>query len=184
MFLRSLARRVKLKQYSQPTTSIKNSRCSFATEEVRKYPEELEKIIFTSTCKSTGGRVGTVESIGDSGSGLKLNLQKHVNHGEGSGNATNPEELFAAGYAACFNGAVQHMASVHNVSCGDSVTTAAVHFGTTSNGVGLGVDLTVNIQDCTAQDANKLVDLAHDFCPYSKATRDNIEVNIFTFQRH
>ena len=184
MFLRHqhAVRRALASPFLRPNFNL--SQRFFATEEVSKYPEELTKIIFTSTCKSTGGRVGTVESVGDSGSGLKLNLEKHVNHGGGEGKATNPEELFAAGYSSWFNGALQHMAATHNISCGDSTVTAAVHFGTTENGVGLGVDLTVDIQDCTAQDANKLADLAHDFCPYSRATRDNIEVNIFLYQRH
>ena len=91
MFLRHqhAVRRALASPFLRPNFNL--SQRFFATEEVSKYPEELTKIIFTSTCKSTGGRVGTVESVGDSGSGLKLNLEKHVNHGGGEGKATNPE---------------------------------------------------------------------------------------------
>jgi lipoyl-dependent peroxiredoxin len=146
-------------------------RRSFATT-------KLDKVIFTSTCKSNG-RVGTVESVGDSGSGLKFELQKHVGHG-GEGGTTNPEELFAAGYSACFNGAFQHMAATHEIACGASTTTAAVDFGTDSalGGVGIAVHLTVDVEDCDQATGEKIAALAHDFCPYSKATRGNIEVDV------
>merc|ERR1711865_518855 len=105
----------------------------------RGFAESLNKVVFTSTCQSTG-REGTVKSVGDSGSGLDLKLEKHVGHG-GKGAATNPEELFAAGYSACFNGALQFMANKHEISCGPSSTTAAVDFGLTDSGVGLAVKI-------------------------------------------
>ena len=136
----------------------------------------LNKVIFTSQCKSTG-REGTVESVGDSNSGLSLTLEKHTDHG-GKGGATNPEELFAAGYSACFNGALQFMAAQHKIDCGDSVTTAAVDFGTTESGVGLAVRLSVEIQGVDQSTADRLAALAHDFCPYSNATRGNIDVDV------
>ena len=136
----------------------------------------LNKVIFTSTCKSTG-REGTVESIGDSGSGLSLNLEMHKDHG-GKGGATNPEELFAAGYSACFNGALQFMAAQNKIECGPSTTTAAVQFGTTDSGVGLAVQLSVEIEGVDQATADQLAALAHDFCPYSKATSGNIDVAV------
>ena len=137
----------------------------------------LDKVIFTSTCKSTG-RDGKVESIGDSGSGLSLNLELHKDHG-GKGGATNPEELFAAGYSACFNGALQFMAAQNKIECGPSTTTAAVQFGTTTEGgVGLAVQLSVEIEGVDQATADQLAALAHDFCPYSKATSGNIDVDV------
>ena len=101
-----------------------------------------------------------------------------MNHGDGAGGATNPEELFAAGYSACFNGALQHMAATHEIKCGASFTTAAVDFGLTDGGVGLAVALSVEVEDVDAATATKLADLAHAFCPYSKAVEGNIAVSV------
>ena len=136
----------------------------------------LNKIIFTSTCESNG-REGVVRSVGDSGSNLELQLEKHVGHG-GKGNATNPEELFAAGFASCFNGALQHQAQQHSIACGPSLTTAAVNFGTTDTGVGLSVHLSVLVEGVQPAVAFQLADLAHSFCPYSKAVDGNIDVTL------
>jgi len=142
----------------------------------RGFVTELNKVIFVSTCKSDG-REGTVESVGDSGSNLKLNLEKHV-HAGGKGEATNPEELFAAGYSACFNGALQFQAAQHKIKCGPSVTTAAVSFGTTNSGVGLAVKIHTTIEGVDYKTACELAELAHSFCPYSKATIGNISVEV------
>ena len=70
------------------------------------------------------------------------------------------------------------MANKHEISCGPSSTTAAVDFGLTDSGVGLAVKINVEIEGVDADTANKLADLAHDFCPYSKATRGNIDVEV------
>ena len=136
----------------------------------------LNKVIFTSTCKSTG-REGKVESVGDSGSSLSLDLEKHTDHG-GKGGATNPEELFAAGYSACFNGALQFMAAQNKIECGPSTTTAAVQFGVTDDGVGLAVKLNVEVEGVDQATADQLASLAHGFCPYSKAVSGNIAVDV------
>lgn len=91
---------------------------------------------------------------------------------------TNPEELFACGYASCYNGALQFVAGKNEIKCGPSETTASVSFGPTATGVGIAVKLDVRIADVDAATAKKLGELAHDFCPYSKATRGNIVVDI------
>ena len=141
----------------------------------RFFSTSLNKIIFTSICESSG-REGVVKSIGDTGSNLVLKLEKHPAHGGGKGNATNPEELFAAGYSSCFNGALQHMAEVHSIPCGPSLTRAEVSFGTTDSGVGLGVNIFVQIENVEPAVAFQLTDLAHAFCPYSNAVKGNIDV--------
>ena len=139
--------------------------------------QRLNQVIFTSACESMG-RVGVVRSEGDSGSNLELKLEKHPSHGGGKGSATNPEELFAAGYSSCFNGALQHQAVQHNIPCGPSTTTAEVSFGTTDSGVGIAVQLFVKVENVQPAVAFQLADLAHAFCPYSKAIDGNIEVLI------
>jgi Ohr subfamily peroxiredoxin len=94
------------------------------------------------------------------------------------GAGTNPEQLFAAGYAACFHSALQAVARKEKVSVRDSSVTAEVGIGKQGEGFGLGVDLVVSLPGLEAEDARKLVDAAHQMCPYSNATRGNIDVNL------
>merc|ERR1712151_1385768 len=123
------------------------------------------------------------KSFGEHHGGLDLKLEKHPGHG-GKGGATNPEELFAAGYAACFNGALRLCADKNGIKIGDSAVQASVSLGVVSQEMTAGVPLRVGlaakvhaevagVDDATAQ---KLADLAHEFCPYSRATRNNIDV--------
>merc|ERR1712032_205501 len=146
----------------------------------------LQKVIFTANAESDSGtREGTVKSFGEHHGGLNLKLEKHPGHG-GKGGATNPEELFAAGFSACFNGALRLVAEKNGYTIGDSSVTAACSLGVVSEEVTAGVPLRVGIavkihakvagvDDATAQ---KIADLAHEFCPYSRATRGNIEVEV------
>jgi Ohr subfamily peroxiredoxin len=131
----------------------------------------LSKVIFSESATSDG-REGRVKSAN-----LDLKLEMHVDHG-GPGGAPNPEELFAAGYAACFNGALQFQAAQHNIECGPSESTAVVDFGLDDSGVGLAVKLKVVIEGVDAPTATKLAELAHSFCPYSKAVDGNIDVEV------
>ena len=140
----------------------------------RRSITSLNKVIFTSSCESSG-REGIVRSIDTNN--LELKLAKHTDHG-GDGDGTNPEELFAAGYSSCFNGALQFQAAQHKIKCGPSLTTAAVSFGTTDTGVGLSVKLSVLVEGVQPAVAFQLADLAHAFCPYSKAIDGNIEVTL------
>ena len=90
----------------------------------------------------------------------------------------NPEMLFAAGYAACFQGALANRAATQEIDTSDSTVTAAVSLGAIEGGVGLAVELKVAIPGVDRAKAQELVELAHQFCPYSRATRGNIEVTL------
>ncbi|CAM3846244.1 organic hydroperoxide resistance protein [Nocardiopsis rhodophaea] len=126
----------------------------------------------------------TVEGEGRKGQGStddgRLNVELSVPKGMGGddGPGTNPEQLFAVGYAACFHGALKKVAREAKVSVDGSTIESAVSLGSGDDGFGLGVDLTVTIPGLAQAEVQKLVDAAHQVCPYSKATRGNIEVNL------
>ncbi len=137
-------------------------------------PAVLKKVAYTTAATAQGGRAGHVRSA----DGLvDFDLAQPGTTPEP---AVNPETLFAAGYAACFQGALANRAkAVHDIDTSDSTVTANVSFGGTDDGgVGLAVDIEVNIPNVDLETAQKLADLAHQFCPYSRATRDNIVVNV------
>lgn len=97
----------------------------------------------------------------------------------GSGNGANPEQLFAAGYAACFHSALQMAARERKLSIEGSSVGARVHLGPTAGGgFGLDVTLEVVLPDVDPGIARELAARAHEVCPYSNATRGNIEVDI------
>ena len=133
-------------------------------------------ILYTAEALSTGaGRNGHVTS---SSGQVNLPMALPTQLG-GSGNGANPEELFAAGYAACFHSALQSVARTQKVSITDSTVGSRVHL--LPNGVGgfdLAVDLEVVIPDLEPAHAQELTDAAHKICPYSNATRGNITVNL------
>ncbi|WP_440896879.1 organic hydroperoxide resistance protein [Amphibacillus sp. Q70] len=134
----------------------------------------MSKVLFTSKATATGGREGHVKS--DDGL-IDLNL---VDPGSNSADkGSNPEQLFAAGYAACFDGALNLMASKQKKEI-DSTLTAEVSLleDSEDNGFKIGVVLRVEIKGVSQGEAEELVELAHGFCPYSKATRNNIDVDL------
>lgn len=100
----------------------------------------------------------------------------------GKGEATNPEQLFGAGYAACFGGAVEFAAQQQKITTGTITVTSKVGIGPYDPGQGEGftlrVDLDITLPEADQQTAEKLVAAAHRICPYSNATRGNIEVNL------
>ena len=96
----------------------------------------------------------------------------------GPGGATNPEQLFAAGYAACFHSALRLSAGQFGVDTTDSEVSATVHLGQSGSGFGLAVELDVSLSACSPEDARKVADRAHAVCPYSNATRNNIDVTV------
>ena len=98
----------------------------------------------------------------------------------GAGGAyTNPEQLFAAGYAACFDSALRHVAKAKKATVGETQVTAHVGIGANdSGGFGLAVELEVLVPGLSQQDAEAIVAVAHQVCPYSNATRNNISVNL------
>ncbi len=132
------------------------------------------KALYTAVATATGGRNGHVKT--DNGT---LDLQ--VRHPKALGGAnddhTNPEQLFAAGYAACFGSALDRVVSMSKTEVTGTQVTAKVSIGQIENGgFGLAVVLDVNVSGVDAATAQALVEKAHQVCPYSNATRNNIEV--------
>jgi osmotically inducible protein OsmC len=136
-------------------------------------PVALKKVAYTTAATAHGGRAGHVRSA----DGLvDFDLAQPGTTPEP---AVNPETLFAAGYAACFQGALENRAKTKGVDTSSSTVTAQVSFGPSEDGgFGLAVELEVDIPGVDAAQAQELVELAHQFCPYSKATRDNIVVTL------
>jgi len=136
-------------------------------------PIQLNKVAYTTSATAKGGRAGHVRST----DGLvEFDLAQP---GTTPQPAVNPETLFAAGYSACFQGALANRAKTQGIDTSDSTVTANVSFGASEDGgFGLAVELEVSIPGVDAAKAQELVELAHQFCPYSKATRDNIEVTL------
>ena len=96
----------------------------------------------------------------------------------GPGGATNPEQLFAAGYAACFHSAIKFVAARKKLDVSDSEVSATVFLGIVETGFGLAVELDVHIPNLDAEAAQDLAEAAHEVCPYSNATRGNIDVRL------
>jgi lipoyl-dependent peroxiredoxin len=134
------------------------------------------KTLYTATATSTGsGRDGHVEST-DGAFAADLAVPKEMGGAGGAG--TNPEQLFAAGYSACFHSALQLIARREKYTVDGSSVTAAVGIGPVDGGYGLAVELTVSLPGIEREVAEKLVDAAHQVCPYSNATRGNIDVTL------
>lgn len=138
-------------------------------------PQQLEKELYTAQASAKGGREGhAVSSDGI----LDVDLKPPVEMG-GPGGATNPEQLFAAGYAACFQGALAVAGRRLRIETSDSTVTARVTIGPIPGGAfGLKVALEVALPGVDAETAIKAVEAAHQICPYSNATRGNIEVDL------
>lgn len=136
-------------------------------------PVKLNKVAYTTSATAKGGRAGHVQSA----DGLvDFDLAQPGTTPEPH---VNPETLFAAGYSACFQGALLNRAKTQGIDTSDSTVIANVSFGSTDDGgFGLAVELEVNIPGVDPDKARELVELAHEFCPYSKATRGNIEVTL------
>jgi osmotically inducible protein OsmC len=132
------------------------------------------KPMYTVTVTATGdGRNG--HTMSEDGL-LDVDLSIPTQMG-GTGGATNPEQLFAAGYSACFHSAMKHVGK--GVDLSGSAVSASVSIGQLpSGGFGLAVDLDVHIPNLDHDAALALVELAHETCPYSNATRGNIDVNL------
>jgi Ohr subfamily peroxiredoxin len=132
--------------------------------------------IYSTEALSTGaGRNGHVATA-DGRIDLDLATPKEMG---GSGEGANPEQLFAAGYAACFHSALQGVARAQKVDVSGSSVGARVSIGSIGDGAyGLAVLLEVTIPDVPAEQAQALSDAAHQVCPYSNATRGNIEVTV------
>jgi len=132
--------------------------------------------LYTAEASVIGARNGHVKSS-DGVLDLKLVTPKEL--GGPGGRLTNPEQLFAGGYAACFGSALGVAAKQLKKKLPDeSQITARVHIGKKGEGFGLGVDLTVKIPGVPKADAQVLADLAHKICPYSNAVKGNVDVTV------
>ncbi len=133
---------------------------------------QLEKVLYTAHAHTTGGRDG--KSRTDDGR-LDVTLSSPGTAGTG----TNPEQLFAAGYSACFIGAMKAVAGMKKITLPDDLSIdAAVDLGKIPNAYGIAARLEVSLPGMDRAAAQALVDAAHQVCPYSNATRGNIDVTI------
>lgn len=137
-------------------------------------PQSLEKRLYTANASATSGRDGRVKS--DDGH-LDLAVVPPKALG-GSGAGTNPEQLFAGGYAACFGSALAHVARAKKLTTGPVSVAAQVTIGAVGQGFGLEVELVVSAPELPREQAEALVHAAHEVCPYSNATRGNIPVTL------
>lgn len=139
-------------------------------------PRVLDTRLYTASATSTGGREGRVRS--DDGTlDLSVQMPKALG-GTGAAGATNPEQLFAAGYSACFGSAVAHVARARKLATGPVHITANVTIGPVAGVFGLAVELVASIPELPREQAEALVRAAHEVCPYSNATRGNIVVDV------
>ncbi|MGI5408952.1 organic hydroperoxide resistance protein [Streptomyces chartreusis] len=131
--------------------------------------------LYTAVATATHGRDG--RAVSNDGR-IDLKLAPPVELG-GNGEGTNPEQLFAAGYAACFGSALGLVGRQAKVNVTDAAVTAEVGIGKQGEGFGLKVTLRVELPDTLDEETGrKLVEQAHQVCPYSNATRGNIEVDL------
>ena len=136
----------------------------------------LDKILYTAHATSTGGRAGTSES---SDGVLKLALSTPKELGGAGGPGTNPEQLFACGYSACFIGAMKAVAARQKIALPAEVSiTADVSIGPLPAGFGIQVAMAIKVPGMERAAAEALVAAAHQVCPYSNATRGNIDVSL------
>lgn len=137
---------------------------------------KLQNVAYTAKATATGGREGVVKS--DDGR-LDVSLSTPKGLGGDDGQGTNPEQLFAAGYAACFIGALKFVAGQQKLSLPSSThINSEVSIGGIENGFGIAVKLAISLGDMDKTQAQALVEKAHQVCPYSNATRGNIDVEL------
>jgi lipoyl-dependent peroxiredoxin len=132
-------------------------------------------VLYKTSASATGGRDGRATTA-DGTLDVKLTTPKELGGGGGEGN--NPEQLFAMGYSACFIGAMKFVASQGGPKVpADAKVTATVGIGPRSEGgFGLDIDLNIELPGLSAEEAATLVEKAHHVCPYSNATRGNVDV--------
>jgi osmotically inducible protein OsmC len=133
-----------------------------------------EKIVYTARATVTGGRSGRAVSE-DGVMDVTLTAPKETG---GPGTGTNPEQLFALGYGACFQGALGLVAKKEGVDTSESEVLIAVGFGPEGQSFAITADITARIPGVDAETAQRLVEAAHEVCPYSKATRGNVPVTV------
>jgi len=132
--------------------------------------------LYTATVKATGGRNGQVKSTNGV---LELEVRYPKALGGANDDFTNPEQLFAAGFSACFDNALNKVIHDEKIKARNNSVTAAVSIGKTdANRYGLTVILTANIPGVTMDVAKSLMEKAHQVCAYSNATRGNVDIQL------
>lgn len=136
----------------------------------------IEKVLYRATATATGGRDGRAVSS-DNVLDVKLTTPREL--GGAGGDGTNPEQLFAAGYSACFIGALKFVAGREKIALPADVSIEGnVGIGQIPNGFGIEVELKISLPGLPREQAESLVQMAHAVCPYSNATRGNIDVTL------
>ena len=135
------------------------------------------KVLYTAVATATGGRDGEASS---SDGKLKVELDVPEEMGGPGGDGTNPEQLFAAGYSACFIGAMKFVADKEGMEVPeDTSVRAEVGIGPHGKGFGLDIDLHISLPGMDRESAEKVANRAHEeVCPYSNATRNNVDVRL------
>ena len=134
------------------------------------------KVMYTAVATATGGRNGHVKSDNEI---LDLQVRTPKDLGGENDDYANPEMLFAAGYSACFDSALNLVIKKGKVKTGETSVIAKISIGQIENGgFGLAAELAINIPEVSAEQAQELAEQAHQVCPYSNATRGNIEVKL------
>ncbi|HKY89785.1 MAG TPA: organic hydroperoxide resistance protein [Nevskiaceae bacterium] len=137
---------------------------------------KLEKVLYTATATATGGRTGTGRT---SDGALSVDLSTPKELGGPGGKGTNPEQLFAVGYSACFIGAMKAVAAQMKMKVPDDVSiTSEVGIGPIPGAYGIQVAMRISLPGVERSAAEQLVAAAHKVCPYSNATRGNIDVTL------
>ncbi|HEY5849181.1 MAG TPA: organic hydroperoxide resistance protein [Lysobacter sp.] len=136
----------------------------------------LDKVLYTAHATATGGRDGRAVSS-DNVLDLKLTTPREL--GGAGGDGTNPEQLFAAGYSACFIGALKVVAAREKIALpADSSIEGSVGIGPVGQAFGIQAELKISLPGLPREQAEALVEKAHQVCPYSNATRGNIDVTL------
>ncbi len=136
----------------------------------------IEKVLYTASATATGGREGRAAS---SDNALQVQLSTPPELGGAGGPGTNPEQLFAAGYSACFLGALKLVAGKNNIQLpAETTVSGEVGIGPIPTGFGIEARLTISAPGVDRSTLESLVDQAHVVCPYSNATRGNIDVTL------
>lgn len=134
--------------------------------------QPLDKVLYTAHAHTTGGREGASRTNDG-----KLDIQLSPPGGSGAG--TNPEQLFAAGYSACFIGALKAVAARQKINLPQDLSVdAEVDLGPVGQAFGIAVRMHIHLPGMNKTQAQQLVDTAHQVCPYSNATRGNIPVTL------
>jgi Ohr subfamily peroxiredoxin len=142
----------------------------------RRKTMSIEKVLYTAHATATGGREGRGVS---SDKALEVTLSTPKELGGNGAAGTNPEQLFAVGYAACFLGAMKFVGGRDKITVpADTSVTGNVGIGAIPTGFGIEVELQISLPGLDRAEAEKLVAAAHIVCPYSNATRGNIDVKL------